>query len=655
MFSEVLAGMTHSQLFEVLFLLKGRAKLPTEVQKQLHVQLMRALYRQGCFQALCEALLPESTDDDEVKKSRWHCCAVISKIVGRKGYSKEFYPMIIDEIVDHIDDFVQSAEQSGAFFVDAAVECLTQLFSIELNFIRRHICKRLFEPFECLASPTETLTGAIVLDERETVSAVQILHTVFCVAGPSHVTLPSELCVPFVPLFVQLHDEFDESSKSELKSQINAVIVKCLSNRDDNDLNRIIDEIMFDEHEPSAKVLHQRVKLCLNARTFAFKMFPEVDSREEIDFATMYRLPKAIVSVLKSSNHNVFIYKVFIHVLRLLANDFSVAEPTSSSSAELLSDSDELALAIRNKFKKKLSVIYTLSELIEFKSFHSQFNENPRDICEVLNGILEENVRHIEQGKRFPNDDNLFLVLTLAENLLQMIRNEKFAEQLKKTLRRLRGALPTNESNVLSKLSHILEPEGKDLNSEYSQAKKMLCEDNLEPYVRVQGIMTLLKLIEARDEDATLNKFEILALAMKMLRSEDSYVFLNCIKLLAALMNILEQSVLDALVAEYHYDFDADAVDIDYKLKIGETIVKVVSALGEMNFKHKDTLVNCFLRGCYHKKDEFRTSNVSNLGNICRILSYQIHSFFQEVISKLSSRFNHKLIRSFLLLDNNDR
>lgn len=53
---------------------------------------------------------------------------------------------------------------------------------------------------------------------------------------------------------------------------------------------------------------------------------------------------------------------------------------------------------------------------------------------------------------------------------------------------------------------------------------------------------------------------------------------------------------------------------------------------GEIAYKYKDTLISCFLNGSQHANNEFRMSNISNLGAILRLLSYQIHQNFQEVI-----------------------
>lgn len=50
-----------------------------------------------------------------------------------------------------------------------------------------------------------------------------------------------------------------------------------------------------------------------------------------------------------------------------------------------------------------------------------------------------------------------------------------------------------------------------------------------------------------------------------------------------------------------------------------------------MCYKFKNVLISCFLRGAHNADNEYRTSNLSNLGAILRILSYQVHQFFEEV------------------------
>lgn len=56
-----------------------------------------------------------------------------------------------------------------------------------------------------------------------------------------------------------------------------------------------------------------------------------------------------------------------------------------------------------------------------------------------------------------------------------------------------------------------------------------------------------------------------------------------------------------------------------------------VSILGPLCYKYKGNLLNCFMNGCRSPLDELRCSAFSNLAQLCRILTFQVHSFFYEV------------------------
>lgn len=107
---------------------------------------------------------------------------------------------------------------------------------------------------------------------------------------------------------------------------------------------------------------------------------------------------------------------------------------------------------------------------------------------------------------------------------------------------------------------------------------KRLCEES-EPYLKVYGLTQLIKLIQIdRDDETLANKHRILALALHCLRGEESFLFLNCIKVFVALVDCLGLDVIDALIAEYQNDEN----EMDYRLKIGEAIVKVTEGLGKI-------------------------------------------------------------------------
>lgn len=66
-------------------------------------------------------------------------------------------------------------------------------------------------------------------------------------------------------------------------------------------------------------------------------------------------------------------------------------------------------------------------------------------------------------------------------------------------------------------------------------------------------------------------------------------------------------------------------------------LICIYNFLGPLSYKYKDILINCLLCGCTNKIDEFRLTSLSSLGTICRILSYQIHNFFHELMSIIES------------------
>lgn len=104
-----------------------------------------------------------------------------------------------------------------------------------------------------------------------------------------------------------------------------------------------------------------------------------------------------------------------------------------------------------------------------------------------------------------------------------------------------------------------------------------------EPYVRVFGMRELEGLVRSVDgppAELVAQRFTVLSLAVDALRSDESYVFLNAVRLLVALLRLMEADVMETMVAEY----GRDAIEVDGRLKVGEAIVKLVEELGEHLF-----------------------------------------------------------------------
>lgn len=658
----VQSKLSHSDYFKILFLIVGSCKsnVALPILQIVHTQLMQTLHRPGGFAALCEALLPPITSleqDEEIMKKRLHGCATISSIIGKKGHGNQFYRQIIDEIFGHLSNHVQGNKSNQVVLIDAAIQSLRKLYLLRSPYIQRHLSHSIFETIDQLAKPDDLMAGAIVCDANQFTIAIHLIHLVFCTTGPD--AIPSELLTPFMPLFIRLHYALNESKNKLLKNELLTLIIRCLSNRDKAELNRIIKMVLFEEYAENTRYLHTRIKVeridvgDTDGLIFSIAAIDQDEnasnSLNDLDINTFLRPSLSLVNVLKQSNHNTLIFNAFLYLLELFSDHFSVAEnigeDSSSCNNEFIGAEDEFRNAIETKFKKKYAVINALNELILFKPFHGQFAENSQDLFAIFDRMLLQQIKQIEMHRcnesALPENiqEILVVILLCVGEFIERIKNDNLKTQLMETLENLKIQLQSDHirsdvswKTVLRHLDSLLSNDTHNNSSEFAKFKQILSDTSSEPYTKVYGIMNIIKLLGSKDEETCSNAHVLLALSLKLLKeADDSYIFLNCIKLLLALFDILGGSVLDALIAEYHFDIDSDSADIDFKLKIGETIVKVVQGLGEMCFNYKDVLLNCFLRGIYNKNDEFRTSNMSNLGVVLRILSYQVHHFFQEV------------------------
>lgn len=643
--------ISHADYFKILFIIMG-SKSGLPLQKIVHTHLMQSLHKPGSFQALCEALLPSITSldqDEEIVKKRLHSCHVIASIVAQKGHGKAFHQQIVNEIYKHFLTYIRNKNFKQAFYCDVGIRCLSRLYSLQIPFIQRNLSDILFGTIEKLANPCDLLAGAIVCDELEFLEAIHLIHLTFCASGPSDDTLPSQMLTTFIPLFIQIHHVIAEYGNKTLNNEILEIIVRCLSNREKSDLRQIIDWILYEKYDENVKHLHQRVTMKLmnetneirNLRFIVTETIENTDS-EDLDISKLLQPSISLVDILKKSNHNVLIYNIFLHLLEMLSTTFT----SSKNNTNLIEYELNLNQAIEIKFKRKYRVIHSLNELILFKPFHGQFVENPHEIVNTLDKMLYQDFEYIEEYRmKKPGvdlddefEEKLTVTLLCIGEFMKRI-NDTHKEQLMKTLKKLWLELQKIEikqnmtlNRILKHLNGLLNPNDELTDdSEFQKMKTILSENSAEPYTKVYAIMNMIKLIETNDEETHSNAHILLVLAMKLLKEEDSYIFLNCIKLLISVFNLLNGTVLETLIAEYHFDIESDSADIDFKLKVGEAIVKVVMGLGEMSYKYKDMLISCFLRGVYHQNNEFRTSNMSNLGVILRSLSYQVHHFFQEV------------------------
>lgn len=554
--------------FQVLLILKSNQTLPVLLQKMLHRQLMKRLVCQNGFEVLCKTLIKTG---DDVNEPIWKLSSAVFDIVGRKGHSKEFYGAIIDGIFEFLKKCIESKGHEK--YVESCVGSLSRIYSLKTEDISNKIVSILVKPLKVLCCPKEIIAGRIVLDSHEFNEIMSMIFACFC--SSVHVALPSEILVPYLRVFFQI---FSQIEVTELKCKLSTLIVQCLHNREIIELKSIINSLLFEDSsfENDLKLMHSRIVIQLNNTSQQHQCV--ISKASDLNF---FDASECLIKILKSSNNNLLTYNIFIHVFEQLDGSVNVSPPLSKS--DLLQDEDELTQLMSQVFKKRVAVYYTLSELINHKQLHHLINENPTEMLHICMNIIRNNFTN-PQNKTLNDDHSTILVLSVIREFLEKIQFtqqcDAFVEMLVELKAKGEHTEVVNQINsILAALNHHSQsskPFRLCDKSPFAMAKE-LCEES-EPHLKVYGLMQFIKLIrDDKDRETLDNKHAVLAISMICLKDVDSYAFLNCIKLLIVLCDVLENVVLEMLIAEYQ----STENDIDQRLKIGEVIVKVVEGLGK--------------------------------------------------------------------------
>ncbi|KAH0619729.1 hypothetical protein JD844_000673 [Phrynosoma platyrhinos] len=139
-------------------------------------------------------------------------------------------------------------------------------------------------------------------------------------------------------------------------------------------------------------------------------------------------------------------------------------------------------------------------------------------------------------------------------------------------------------------LAANLIPETTDSGPSTTQDFQELLLSAYDPDIpaRVAALRSLSRLIEQRDSEALKTQETLLKVFMENLEHEDSFVYLSAIQ-------------------------------------------------GDMVFPHRDGLIHAFLRGARDPDSTLRASSLSNLGELCQILHFQLGSVVHEVTSCLAA------------------
>ncbi|ODV92542.1 hypothetical protein CANCADRAFT_12426, partial [Tortispora caseinolytica NRRL Y-17796] len=145
----------------------------------------------------------------------------------------------------------------------------------------------------------------------------------------------------------------------------------------------------------------------------------------------------------------------------------------------------------------------------------------------------------------------------------------------------------------------------------YKQAIEKL-SDPLVP-VKAHGLNNLKTLVNKRDP--IIDPTKVSSIVLRLMKDDDSFVYLNCVKVLESLARVYGSEILDRIFVAY-----TSKTELDQRLRYGEAIEKCLRIMGELFWRDKaQYLCLQLIRIAGDSKLDFRwrMSSLSILGVAC--------------------------------------
>ncbi|XP_005403636.1 PREDICTED: transport and Golgi organization protein 6 homolog isoform X2 [Chinchilla lanigera] len=147
--------------------------------------------------------------------------------------------------------------------------------------------------------------------------------------------------------------------------------------------------------------------------------------------------------------------------------------------------------------------------------------------------------------------------------------------------------------------------------------------------MRAAALRTLSRWIEQREAKALERQEKLLKIFLENLEHEDTFVYLSAIQGIALLSDVYPEKILVDLLAQY--DSGKGRHTPETRMKVGEVLMRIVRALGDMVAKYRDPLIHTFLRGVRDPDGAHRASSLANLGELCQRLDFLLGPVVHEV------------------------
>lgn len=597
---DYLRRTVHPHIFVKENMLCLHKNSPTWFKKQISQDLTNILRSKDGIETVATSLF----GDHDNNTQNWKTLEVFSKLI----LSCEKFPDFKENICKQLIVLLHKQTSKKSFIETAFAYCIKTYYQKNPEVCKTVFLKDIVNNFLHFTYKSHKFGREDVTEKVEFTS--KMLRALFVDNNAEESVLPVNLIQPIINVAFKFYILTLNSTFKIVNNDLRDLLLLFIEAQHDSSVD-IFDTFLFDLKSNQSLPIRNDIIIEVGINNIKIKMCDQSMQYSSVENCEgMYKLLKSKPKLL---------VQYFGYLLNCITNEKKYFQ---KSNQDLL----VLEESITNAYIERKIVVYKLlAELAAEKCVHKQLNENPIGIVEYIRKTLE--IR----------SESLFTILMILDNLLSNCSrdNKNYFKVLLDPLKIIYNESKDIETKHLVK--NILESlEGNKIDkpkdeSELDTAINDIC-DPLLP-TRGHGLLSLTKLIEKKDKEILERKQFVLNILQQNIINKDSFIYLNAINGLAALADIFPDTILNLLCEEYSDSSRKDAADYsEVRMKLGEVLVKVTKVLGEMAPQYKPLLLNTFLIGAKDDDDLIRSSSLSNLGEICRVLGYKLGSIFTEVL-----------------------
>ncbi|TFK28768.1 hypothetical protein FA15DRAFT_633184 [Coprinopsis marcescibilis] len=625
-------------------LLSDSSGLPPYARRTVTSFLGQQLLRPGGVLGLCESVLGKEEEmGEDVDPDKLEKVSRTLVTVPTKSDPKEYYFAIIPRIIQLLSDNLPgSYRKFGAF-------TLSQMLRTDKNLENQTnavpvVCDTLHAPllpghYKRLSATYEPLTAQTALSRL-------IVLIANCDPSPEVI---SKLLSPIIPSLYSLlfHLASQKASDPQLKERIQGLLSTWGKIVDTPQAIHVLWLMIIEGAPPTNWTSDAEGKFSPCERTDETdplslllpgdKRRIEEDSDVNTNLFDLYPDPAHFVAFLKSLDRGDIASELFIKLLEAYRNERAQGEAQNPMKSlhylqifmqmqvQLLGDTSSSILKkpdqLLSFIKQVLETTPRTDELTKPATLNQPHQSPTHDEVDEVDSDDDDPDSEVIR----PDDEMLETTLNLLLAVLEshedisvrshLVLNDIFtlmeplsfssSSQIGPLAREGRMVI-TARSASYAKGQKASRGGGEGSQEKYQKALKLL-QDPILP-VRAHGLLLLRELVSARATGGQESeKIEpalapaVLSIFLQSIQDEDSYIFLNGVQGLAAMVDGFGHQVLASLVREYRDGLEANGTfmsqqDLDVRLRVGEALAIVIRRCGTSLGKHRDLLMPALIR-----------------------------------------------------------